>query len=506
MTSWRSAVRVSYIPFFDTCLKIHSSTPISHVAFLLSVSACEEFKGAQIVKTWGLFPYFFADVILGIPWDIAFLPLLEKKLQGFLDSAIAIEEMEIGTLSAAQLLLHKKQHVLKEALPSSQNALIEMIRWKDWAYPKELLCDEDPKVEGEFSLPFGNIVGVSQSGDSIIRLIGICGKVSKKHPLPSYFTEEIGPLLEKKDILSSRGAGLSYLPRGEGAKRRLETIWRSVLEKHHFSFVSMPEGLSKEESCKELLSLSRSKLSKISYLIHEEPSIDYGSLTPKEGLEDLFSILVSQECVIDTLISSLQMIQEIPKIFSFEARIVLLASQNSPTLSYCKKALAKKEYYIRGGKESRVAIGLEWIDVFGRSWLGPKIELRSGPSKGFFWVVGSLLGPWERFLTLSLQKKGDLPCRLMEKCVRIFLLHPMALDFAKMVQERLSEAFISCVLDVALDASLKTRVQQGIEKGFVYLIVLGLEEVESNTLAWRHWNCEDKMRSTVDEFVNMVTL
>ncbi len=454
------------------------------------------------MQAWGYQAFFFVDVVLDTPWEETYLPLVEETINELLAQELPFEVVEMSTASAAGLFSHHKQELLKAQLPPQKNVLLQLIKRGDWAVP----LDAGSFIqEGHyFSLKEGFVVGECSSG-TIIRVAGLFSeekKSVKKAPHPS--EKEPTFLVEELQLLSFNDDGCSYPPRGEFVRQQLEKLCCEGLAKEKFKYVSTPKGRSWDESCRQLMLLKEDAVAQIGYLTHPEPLFEYGVLTPAEGFEDLFYQATPEQKLLETVISSLQMMRRIPRIFSFETQVVLRVPQSSSDLSLLRKALEGEPYDLEVGMAKHTGIEIRLVDSMGRAWSGPKLEiLKEKPKPGWRAVVGSMVGSWERFLALLVQRNGGLPLMFIEEQVRIFAMKPDSQEYALEVQKSLEQAGLRSSIDVST-TQLSERIHQALKEKVPYLIVVGSKELASQRITWRTCDSGEETTTTVGEFVNMV--
>ncbi|MBS3904570.1 MAG: hypothetical protein KGZ39_04520 [Simkania sp.] len=474
------------------------------LALLLGVALCECFTSAQLVRTWGYREYFFVDGILGTTWKDAYLPLVEGKIGEFIKKNIAFEELETSVASAAGLFSLHGQELLKHQLPSQKNALVQLLRWGDWAVPLDVhsILEEGCYCVLQEAFFLGEC-----EGNPIIRIVGVLTDKQKKiKKIPSLSLKDPNRLLTELELLQSSETGWSYLPKGEFAREILKKTWQEKAHEENILFVSTPCGRSLEEASQEMQCLGVPSSAQVTYLLHEEPYFDYGVLTPREGFQDLFCLEVPEQKLFDTLISSLQMMRRIPRIFSFETRVVLRAPQSSSDLSVLKKVLENESYDLEVGAVKQAEIEMRWVDAMGCTWAGPKLEIAKKISRsGRRVVLGSMFGSWERFFALLVQREQGIPFEFVKEQMRIFTACPRAKEYADEVQKQLEQAGLRSSVDQQATL-LNGRIHQALKERVPYLIVVGLKEQASQRITWRTCGNETETTATVGEFLNMVKL
>ncbi len=456
---------------------------------MLAAAIRARFGDAQIIKAWADGKRFYADVVLGSPWEKEYLPLIEGELGNLLKETLFFEEIELAVGSALGLFSLKKQELLPSSLPSDKKALVSLLRCGDWAIP--LIPPRAVDKGRFFILAEAKEVGTFAE-DPIYRFTGETSEepIKKIQCLPDATIED---LFRKSDL------GWSYLPRGEAVRERLLRFWKKIVKEQNFLLIKTPQGLNQEDTLEEMRPLGR--VAQVGYIVETETLYDYGILTPEAGYHDLFSLTVSEKDAVSLAISYLQMIRQIPNIFSFETQMVLRVAQASPDRSFFEKALGSSIDVIEPSNGSTELV-LRLFDREGCAWDGPMVAIGKAKS-GLRTVFGSLLGSWERFIALLLQKEQGIPFELVEEQVRIFPLRPELLGYADTVRERLERVDLRTQID-SQEMLLKQRIHEALKERVPYVIVVGPEEAASQTISWRSGDVEK--RGTIEEFVTMVKL
>jgi hypothetical protein len=501
-------------------LKTHITLSVQQASLILAEVVCCRFPQAKIIKAWTNNALFFIDVVLGSSWEENYLPWLEEQIKKTIEADAAFEELEMSVAGAAAFFSAQNQDLLKAQLPLQKNALVQVLRHGE----RGILLPEEPQelVHGDFfTLVAADEVGHWEE-EIIYRIKGVISSqpLKKKKELEPCSSVDPTHLIEHLKLLKQTTSGWSYLPKGEFAKGCIFKLWKKVLSQENFCFVSMPYGLSEKEARYELLEmaleLQSDKLASLSYLEHEQPLFDYGVLTPKRGFQDLFCTVVSESKLVEAIISSLQLMRQIPRIFSFKLQTVLRASQTSPVNRLLQKALANEQYIFEPSASSQTRCELRWIDEEGCSWPGSALEVvkvkslpgsrMAGSEIHDLWAVtGTLLGSWERALAIAAQKNGGIPFTCVEEQVRIFVLHADLRGYADGVRKNLENEGLRVQISDE-NGPLKGRIHNAIRERIPYLIVVGPKEKESEKISWRKCDSEEEKMTSVDEFLNKVKL
>lgn len=463
-------------------------TPLSSQQFVLMLAAavCETFPAAQVVSVATNLSAFAVDIFIDSPWDRGFMPLIEKKCIDLCAQKLEFEPLEMVTGAVAGLFSQRGQKLLVDMLPKSKTILVDILKIGSWALPMKI--DPTAPKSHEFVLDEARQVGVN-----LFRFRGVLGK---KAGFPAHYSF---------DGIKQVENGWSYLPRGEKLRNQLLELWKNLVGEKGFEIVSTPHGVSWEEAGKQLACLEMKRVAQVNYLFHTPTLLDYDMFTPVSGFQDQFYLETSDTDILDTVISSLQMIGQISKIFSFETRVVLRLSSGSQDEKVVRRALESEAYRVEPdplGKGTKVEFYL--VDIDGFSWLGPRIEIDrvKGSKKGIF---GTLFGPWERFVALALQKEHGVPLRLAEEQVRLLMLRPEHRAYAEEVALSLSQHGLRARIDETVGA-LSGRVHLALKEDVPYIIVIGPKEIAERKISWRKSRAGEETITTLDEFVQRLKL
>lgn len=470
-------------------MKIASPFNSQQCALITAIAVCERFPGAQIVRALAQENTYFVDIVLDTEWDSSFLPLIEQNCEQLCASELHFEILEMVPRAASGLFAQKRQELLSLTLPQHKAALVEILRLEDWALP---LKTEHEFTSLELFLDEARSVGRFEDRP-IYRFRGALGK--KRAVFSSY------PFDEWKEEEN----GWSYLPEGEKIRRQMEDFWKNILIEKDFEIVSTPQGGSWEEAGKQLAGLGQKRVAQLSYLLHPASPFTYGIFTPLSGFQDQFYYAASETEVLEVVISSLQMMQQISKIFSFASQVVLLMSQGSHDEKILRTALERQGLRFESEPAGSCAIEFRFCDADGLPWPGPRLEIaRTKGVKKETAISGTLFGPWERFLALALQKEQGVPFVLAEEQVRIFLLRHELKAYAENAAAALRQKGLRVQLDDGCEEKLGERMHRAHKKKVPYFVVIGPKEAAEQKIAWKDNKTELEMTTTLDEFVQKV--
>jgi hypothetical protein len=451
-------------------VKIQSSLSSQQFALMLSAAVCERFPSAQIVSVAAHSDTFAIDVIIDSPWDRGFMPLIEKQCIELCAQNLEFEPLEMTPAVVAGLFAQNGQKIL-----------VDILRADSWALPMKFHPSAPKSYEFVLDEP-------KQVGKHIFRFRGALGKSAT---FPDYYSF---------DGLRQEENGYSYLPKGEKLRKQLLEFWNRIVGENNFEIVSTPQGVVWEESGEQLANLGIRRVAQVNYLLHTPPHLDYGILTPTSGFQDQFYLETSDADVLDTVISSLQMMREISKIFCFETQTILRLSFGTQDEKVVRRALESEIYEVEpdpNGKGAKIEFRL--IDIDGFAWTGPVLEIKraKGSKRG---VLGSLFGPWERFIALALQKEQGVPFKLAEEQARLLMIRPEFRMYAEEVLLGLKKLGLRVRIDET-EGTLSERVHIALKEEVPYIVVIGPKEVAERKVSWRESRAGVETITTLDEFL-----
>lgn len=401
---------------------------------------------------------FHYDVILKNPLDTQALPLIEERMRFLAKQNSPIKILEMMRQNAAQYLSHHGQKLLAEKVSHSPDNVVSILQMDDFVdiCSGELLSDTS-------DVRFFKLQGIQQVTPEITRIYGTAfyDNYELKQFLKRYDEAkardhvQIGEELRLFTQLPNSDAWI-WLKLGNDLRHFLTNNWIKVHADQGFELISvplaMPENAKIEnpDNCigeldnqpyifggnpHQLIANLAKKNSK-----HHSLPLRYHLLTQRlvnysnEQLCGLFEtrmhtidrayIFCSREQLAKELISSLQFITKIIKIFGFEYQWHLNTHRSSRSLTKDKwnkevdELAAALEatgisYSIDKETETREGpkIEIRIADAFGRYWSGPFVGIDlTQPIGDLVMVTRSCFGSLERFIALIIEHYAeDLP-------------------------------------------------------------------------------------------------
>ena len=243
----------------------------------------------------------------------------------------------------------------------------------------------------------------------------------------------------------------------------------------------------------------------------------YGLFKTRVYTTDLTQIICTPEQVVQELISCLQFIAKIIKIFGFEHHWYLSAREQIPgncktdwkiAMDYLVAAMKSCGFDYTLDKQGYTPYGpkieLGLTDALGQNWKGPYVAVNALFAENVnlryydeenrnakpIMITRSLFGSLERFIGILIEHySGALPLWLSPEQVRIIPLANRNAQFAETIQTELNSAGFRSRIDYGSD-TLGTRVHAAEKQKVPFIVILGDKEEKNCVLTVR--SCHNK--------------
>lgn len=552
-------------------------------AELLGLAVVDLFPGAQLVDSGATEFGFFCDVYAEQPIDEQGVILLEEKLRGIIKSNLDIRTIEMMRENAVHFLEHRGQTFKADAVQKAKSNIVSLVQIGDF-------CDYSPgtyllhtQEVGVFKLFEVETLSHYIEGEGECTVKRIHGTAfAEKDSLKKYLKVRAASLkLDYRQIAkqmqlftindSVSEYAWTWETQGVMVKDLLIGWWKNEHLAQEFSLLSSPK-LVKESLVEEVGGFDFSEEAYLppSCEIRGEPFVIPPSLTPvhaeifrstanlnsqlpvryaevgtiipgtKTGHyrgmgqcnhveADYAHVFCNLEQLEKELISSLQFIDKIIKMFGFEYYWCFAEGLEEKRLPRKVKGQAvelfKKAFEKSGLKFSEVFVeGLfvgpiaqaRLVDSFGREWNGPKVGVDFKISTSLnkqeraldranspiVVVVRSIFGTLERFVALLLEHyRGKLPFWLVPEQVRVALVNEGCREYAIAVCKRLNREGIRVRMNGGPEP-LGVKIREAREMNIPYVLVVGEKEESSNQITLRSCADETHQMMGIDELVN----
>lgn len=464
MTSWRSAVRVSYISMPRLHSNPHLFSARSSAADLLAYTVCNLFPTAVCASRELSDIGFYYDFYFENPIDESFLDMIETEMKRFVKENLEIRVLSMMRENAHDLLLHHNQPFFAEQALEEETNIISICQIGNFYG-----LSSENHVQSTLEIGFVKLLGMTQH-ENLVRILGTA--FTDKNTLKQFTKafeklKKIDPLKFDLKLVELIDDQYFFLPRGETIKNKLIDIWND--KNRDIQKIATP-----------LCDLEQHiKLFKSQKYKEDALPIRWGEIGQKG---DLATIFCSDSQLQHEINYSLQIFQQIVKMFDFEAYWYLIASKQKGRIRLEEALKLAGITYEEENSAKDAKIEVRWVDFLGREQKGPALELRS---LGAVWVIArSLFGLPERMLQLMVEHwQGDFPFWLVPEQVRVLQVGPPK-EYAKQVYDRCKQRGLRVSLDATGD-KLADKVHAAEKEQVPYLLIVGEREVQQNKVAIR---------------------
>jgi threonyl-tRNA synthetase len=323
---------------------------------------------------------------------------------------------------------------------------------------------------------------------------------------------------------ASPDEGIYWLERGLVVKDSLIKILEAVYHEEGFQFVQVPTvSVDKKNFIAKLFAssaLEKKAVTEISYIEREGEDFDSMGLWRSFCyFTDQSYLLVQDQELSQTLISSLQMIAKIVNMFASGYRWVVCCPDGSSVrkLPGSEKVLAALtaaldscgfEYTFESlsADDPGVRACLCLPDMYGKYWkcshLGFDLRMSakeskgvksSGLAKGVWFVELSLLGSFDRLIAYLIEHhQGCLPFKVAPEQVRVISQRGTSHGYAESVAAQLRLSGVRVGVDLS-EGKLGAKIHKAESAYVPVIVVVGDKEAQTQTVALRAKTTDDKM-------------
>lgn len=268
-----------------------------------------------------------------------------------------------------------------------------------------------------------------------------------------------------------------------------------------------------------------------------EQSGELGGMTRVRGFtQDDAHIFCTPEQVDDEIQSCLELVQKVLQTLGMDDYRVRLSFSDPDSDKYVgeravweKAEAALKNAAVKLGAEYTIELGeaafygpkIDFVvkDVIGRDWQLGTVQLDFNlPERFNLSYVGAdnkshrpvmlhraPFGSLERFVGLLIEHfEGKFPTWLAPEQVRVLPLSDKFLEPAESAAKQLAEAGVRVSVDRAAE-KLGAKIRLARLDRVPYMLVIGAQEAETNTVSVRHRDRQDLGAQSLDEFVSTLT-
>lgn len=507
MTSWRSAVRVSYIPLLYTMN--HSSEQAKKVAASLLIrSICSIFPKVKILSAGETKKGFYCDCLFTHPFDEQALRMIEEELQRSIQEGLTIESVEMMRENAATLMKHRGQEFLAEEVLRLVSNIVELIRIEDFY----CICSA-PLLSTTKEVGYVKLYKFSE-GESI-RIEGV---VKEDRKSLKKFLRQLNAFKGHQQI--GREAKLFevdedsclWAPRGESVRSELVDWWKKAHKELGFGIIASSGAVDRRIPCFEYGDqLAEIKLDEQ----QETPSWEGGLFDLPVITRDKVWWALNEQNAALSLNSYLHFIKKTVNMFHIDCKWIFYTkkcktgrSQNKWDLSVKILEKALNDSDIETLFENLIpvknpTVRVVFTDALGREWFGPKIELCDSKEYQItyndysFVMIGSVFDSLETIIALLLEANdGILPDWLAPEQVRVLPVKEVDNKYAGLIVSELNASGYRALCDLST-SPLSEKVYAARMCNVPYVMIIGKKERENGTVAVNCYSEGEETR-TVD--------
>jgi threonyl-tRNA synthetase len=399
LTSWRSAVRVSYIPMFP------HQIPNAYAVEILGVALVELFPGIELIESSLTDHGFCFTALFPQGRHPEMIPLIEEQMRRLMKEEIQFQKMEMMRENAAQFLESLEQPILAERALESSDQTLHLIRYGHYANFPPVVPEVFPVEHAPLQI---KVMQVEEKGEELT-IFGVA--FANKDDLKAFVKLREKDKKERPEGAAQKRGWLTeegyLLPSGIAQLAPLKAIWSKALTSKGLTEV-MTQSLADED-------LEDSHL-----ILAQRFTAGIGEWATGENMMDLQTILASSAQANALCISSLQFIVETAKILDlgiewiaeFQQSPYVQGKEWSLGVSCLKQALKTLaltyEENLQPPQVLEPTLTGVVVDAYGNRWRLPFISISFSREKQRARLRFSLLGPIRRFLALKAETKPVL--------------------------------------------------------------------------------------------------
>ena len=494
-----------------------SSKQNNHIAANLLVRSVNSiFPRAKILDVGETKKGFFCKCVFSHDFDDQALNMVQEELQRSIQEGLIVESVEMMRENTANLFQHRNQEYLAENILEHPSNIVELIRIGDFYG----VCPAPHPIDTK-ELGFVKLFKVID--DDCIRIEGVIK--NDKKTLKKYLKQitafsdhsRIGADSALFEVDQSR---CLWAPKGEVLKSVLIEQWKHCHMKMGCGLIGCTGDIE------DLVPPFRygNKLAHIFEKQRNEPfSLEGGLFDLTDETVDLTWWALDEKSAQSEVNSYLQFIKKTINMIPIDCKWIFYTNkcktkrnQNKWDLSVniLKEALefcGIEPVFEDSFLVEQPKIEVEYIDILGRMWRGPKIELHDSQvyqldqSVYAFVMVGSLFRSLEMMIAILLEAtNGKLPVWLAPEQVRV--LPVKEIDVAQANQLTLILQTKGYRVDCDTTSKpLSEKVYAARMCSVPYMLILGRNERENGTIAVKSYSDDNGSRViTFDVFMEVL--
>ncbi|MHC4911887.1 MAG: threonine--tRNA ligase [Planctomycetota bacterium] len=264
---------------------------------------------------------------------------------------------------------------------------------------------------------------------------------------------------------------------------------------------------------------------------HEASGVMHGLFRVRQFTQDDAHIFCTPEQIEPEIIGVIELTFEIYRAFGFEDFHIELSTKPEKHIgsdeiwdistNSLKSALVQKaiEYKINEGDGAFYGPKIDFHikDCLKRSWQLGTIQLdfsmpqrfglvytdKDNTEKTPVMIHRAVLGSLERFIGILIEHYGgNMPLWLAPSQARILPISEKSNDYAKIVEDKLTEAQLRCTCDLS-NEKINAKIAKAHSEKLPYMLVVGPKEAQANTVNVRIRGIKEKKTVEIDEFLKI---
>ncbi len=264
---------------------------------------------------------------------------------------------------------------------------------------------------------------------------------------------------------------------------------------------------------------------------HEASGVMHGLFRVRQFTQDDAHIFCTPEHIEPEIIGVIELTFEIYRAFGFEDFHIELSTKPEKHIgsdeiwdistNSLKSALVHKaiEYKINEGDGAFYGPKIDFHikDCLKRSWQLGTIQLdfsmpqrfglvytdKDNTEKTPVMIHRAVLGSLERFIGILIEHYGgNMPLWLAPEQVRILPISEKSNDYAKIVEDKLTEAQLRCTCDLS-NEKINAKIAKAHSEKPPYMLVVGPKEAQSNTVNVRIRRMKENKTVEINEFLKI---
>lgn len=426
---------------------------------------------------------FFYEFVTSSPIDSNILNLLETEIKNKIKENLEIKTLSIMRENASALFNHHKQHVLADIVLQEEYNVVDICQidsFYDLSLGKEAPSTNQIGAVKllEFKMIDQDLLRIEGTTFPNPQQLKDFLKAYEKYK--KFNADELGTQLK---LFFKVNEEIYWLPKGEWIRNQLKEICQ--LYSDNLQMISTP--LNTREQHTEVFNHHNRLPSRFGQISHGK---------------DLSTFFCTTNQVIEELIYSLQIFQEIVKMFGFKANWYLSYPEKGPFVIALEREFKELNFPVN---EEKGPLGLEvkWVDSLGREWDGP---FCSGwmVNNNVLGLARTLFPSFDQMVRLILERfRGDLPLWIAPEQIRVLQVGNKNGEYTKKVFEKCLVSGFRATLDDR-DTKLGDKVHEVESEKIPFVLIVGDKEAQAGKVTVRVEGKSERNLVDLNDFLGEV--